>query len=134
MKLGKIIGGGGNGAFDELGVVNARVVRHRNDGKYVMAYEGIDADGGRSIGLATSIDGLKNWQRVQGEAVLGPSDGDGWDNKGVGSPCLVQMDGDEDEWRLYYRGFGKGGEVGIGMAVSEGTEIRSFRRWTGFHL
>ncbi|XP_058195629.1 uncharacterized protein LOC131311974 [Rhododendron vialii] len=134
VKLGKIIGGGGNGAFDELGVVNARVVRTRTDGKYVMVYEGVAADGGRSIGLAMSTDGLKNWQRVQGEAVLKPSEEDGWDSIGVGSPCLVQMDGDADEWRLYYKGIGKRGETGIGMAVSEGSEIRSFRRWTGFHL
>ncbi|GFZ21478.1 arabinanase/levansucrase/invertase [Actinidia rufa] len=65
---------------------------------------------------------------------LKPSEEDGWDNKEVGSPCLVQMDGNIDEWRLYYRGIGKRGEVGIGMAVSEGSEIRSLRRWTGFHL
>ncbi|KAJ0094956.1 hypothetical protein Patl1_15990 [Pistacia atlantica] len=32
--------------------------------------------------------------------------------KGVGSPCLVQMDGDSDEWRLYYRGHGNGGRTG----------------------
>ncbi|KAE9454390.1 hypothetical protein C3L33_13706, partial [Rhododendron williamsianum] len=134
VKLGKIIGGGGNGAFDELGVVNACVVRTRTDGKYVMVYEGVAADGGRSIGLAMSMDGLKNWQRVQGEAVLKPGEEDGWDSIGVGSPCLVQMDRDADEWRLYYKGIGKRGETGIGMAVSDGSEIRSFRRWTGFHL
>ncbi|GMP58692.1 hypothetical protein CsSME_00022275 [Camellia sinensis var. sinensis] len=134
VKLGKIIGGGGNGAFDEFGVVNAHVVRNRKEGKYMMVYEGVAADGGRSIGLAESTDGLKVWRRVQSEAVLKPSEEDGWDNKGVGSPCLVQMDGVADEWRLYYRGIGRGGQMGIGMAVSEGTEIRSFRRWTGFHV
>ncbi|XP_059648822.1 uncharacterized protein LOC132294838 [Cornus florida] len=134
VKLGKIIGGGANGAFDEYGAVNARVVRNRKDGNYVMVYEGVAADGGRSIGVAVSKDGLKNWQRVQDGAVLKPSEEDGWDNREVGSPCLVQMDGDSDEWRLYYRGIGEGGRTGIGMAVSAGREIRSFRRWTGFHL
>ncbi|PSS13463.1 LIM domain-containing protein [Actinidia chinensis var. chinensis] len=134
VKLGKIIGGGGNGAFDEYGAMNPRVVRNRKDGKYLMVYEGVGADGERSIGMAVSTDGLKNWERVQGVPVLKPSQEDGWDNKGVGSPCLVQMDGDVEEWRLYYRGIGERGEVGIGMAVSEGSEIRSFRRWTGFHL
>ncbi|KAL6969767.1 hypothetical protein U1Q18_029478 [Sarracenia purpurea var. burkii] len=135
VKLGRIIGGGMNGAFGELGALNPRVVRNRNDGKYIMAYEGVAADGGRSIGLAVSKDGLKNWQSINGEAVLKPSEEEGgWDNKGVGSPCLVQMDGDAGKWRLYYRGIGHGGEVGIGLAVSEGSEIRSFRRWTGFHL
>lgn len=135
VKLGKIIGGGGkNGCFDEFGVLNARVVRNRKDGKYLMAYEGVDAKGNRSIGLAVSSHGLKDWTRFQGEAVLKPSMGDGWDNKGVGSPCLVQMDGEEDEWRMYYRGIGNGGRTGIGMASSKGSDLGRFRRWTGFHL
>ena len=136
VKMGKIMGGGGSGSFDELGVMNARVVRNRKDGKYVMAYEGVAADGGRrSIGLAVSSTGLKDWQRLQDEAAaLMASVEDGWDNEGVGSPCLVQMDGDVDEWRLYYRGVGNGGRTGIGMAVSQGRDITSFRRWTGFHI
>ena len=66
--------------------------------------------------------------------ILKPSEEDGWECKRVGSPCLVQMDGHVDEWRLYYRGIGERGEVGGGMAVSEGSEIRSFRRLTGFRL
>ncbi|KAK9277228.1 hypothetical protein L1049_006767 [Liquidambar formosana] len=134
VKLGKIIGGGSDHSFDELGVMNARVVRNQKDGKYLMAYEGVAANGGRSIGLAESPDGLKNWKRLQENPVLKPSEEDGWDNKGVGSPCLVQMEGKLDEWRLFYRGVGQGGRTGIGMAVSEGKEIRSFRRWAGFHL
>lgn len=135
VKLGKIIGGGGkDGCFDEFGALNARVVRNRKDGKYLMAYEGVDAKGKRSIGLAVSSDGLKDWTRFQDEAVLKPSAGDGWDNKGVGSPCLVQMDGEEDEWRLYYRGIGNGGRTGIGMAFSRGIDFKTFRRWTGFHM
>ncbi|GFZ21484.1 arabinanase/levansucrase/invertase [Actinidia rufa] len=117
VKLGKIIGGGGNGASDEFGALNPRVVRNRKDGKYLMVYEGVGAGGQRSIGLAMSTDGLKNWERVQGGTVLKPSEEDGWDNKEVGSPCLVQMDGNIDEWRLYYRGIGERGEVGIGMPV-----------------
>lgn len=134
VKLGKIIGGGGAGNFDEFGGVNARVVRNRRDGKYVMAYEGVDMNGRRSIGLAVSPNGLKDWSRVQEGSVLKWAEEDGWDDRGVGSPCLVEMEGEEDEWRLYYRGIGKGGKMGIGMAVSEGSNITSFRRWTGFHL
>ena len=136
VKLGKIMGGGISGSFDESGVVKACVVKNRRDGKYVMAYEGVDGNGRRSIGLAVSPDGLKEWRRSQDEAVLMPAEDDGWDNKGVGSPCLVQMDGDGDggEWRLYYRGIGQGGRTGIGMAVCEGSDRRRFRKWTGFHL
>lgn len=134
MKLGRIIGGGKTSSFDEFGAINACVVRNNKDGKYLMAYEGVAADGKRSIGLAVSPDGLKDWRRFQDEAVLEASVKDGWDNKGVGSPCLVQMDGEVDEWRLYYRGFGNGGRAGIGMAISQGNDVSSFRRWKGFHL
>ncbi|KAF8390154.1 hypothetical protein HHK36_024676 [Tetracentron sinense] len=130
VKLGKIIGGGPDGSFDEFGAANAHVVRNRKNGEYVMVYEGVAADGQRSIGLAVSPDGLKDWKKCQDEAILKPSAEDAWDNKGVGSPFLVQMDGDADEWRLYYSGMGEGGRTGIGMVVSEGGDIRSFRRWS----
>lgn len=135
VKLGKIMGGGIRGGFDEFGVKNACVARNKKDGKYVMAYEGVGADGSSSsIGLAVSTDGLKEWRRFQDDAVLKVEDEDGWDNKKIGSPYLVQMDGESDEWRLYYRGVGNGGRTGIGLAVSEGSDTRKFRRWTGFHI
>lgn len=134
VKLGKIMGGGSDGSFDELGVKNACVVRTHREGNYLMAYEGVSADGTGSIGLAVSPDGLKNWKRLQEDPVVKPSEKDGWDNKGVGSPCLVQMEGNVDKWRLYYVGIGHGGMTGIGMAVSEGSNTRNFRRWAGSHL
>lgn len=134
VKLGKIMGGGKRGGFDEFGVKNACVVKNKKDGKYVMTYEGVADDGKRSIGLAVSTDGLKDWRRLEDESVLKAESENGWDNEGVGSPCLVQMDGNSDEWRLYYKGIGKGGRTGIGLAISQGSDIRRFRRWTGFRL
>lgn len=135
VKLGKILGEGAKGGFDERGVVNARVLRNRKDGKYLMVYEGVDANGRRSIGMAESSDGLKQWRKVQDSPVFEVSSDGGWDCEGVGSPCLVQMDGeDTEEWRLYYRGVGNGGRSGIGMAVSQGSEGKVFERWTGFLL
>lgn len=134
VKLGKILGAGTNGAFDDCGIVNARVSRNRKDGKYLMVYEGVGANGKRSIGMAVSSDGLKKWRRVQDSPVLEQSHDGGWDCEGVGSPCLVQMDGDTEEWRLYYRGTGKGRSTGIGLAVSQGSEVNRFQRWTGFLL
>lgn len=134
VKLGRVIGGGKAGAFDELGATNPRVLKNKKDETFVMVYEGVSANGMRSIGLASSKDGLKNWERFGNEAILEASEGDGWDSRGVGMPCLVEMDGDKDQWRLYYRGIGKGGESGIGLAVSQGSDFRSFRRWSGFHL
>ncbi|KDP41233.1 hypothetical protein JCGZ_15640 [Jatropha curcas] len=100
VKLGKILGGGKICCFDENGVMNASVVKNQKDGKYFMAYEGVAADGKRSIGLAMSLDGLKGWQRLQDEeGVLEPSEKDEWDSKGVGSPCwckwmVMLMSGD----------------------------------------
>ncbi|XP_061366345.1 uncharacterized protein LOC133309576 [Gastrolobium bilobum] len=134
VKLGKIMGGGKAGSFDEFGAVNPCVRRNRSDGNYMMAYEGVAADGRRSIGMAISPDGLKEWVRLQDEGILKLSDKGCWDDKDVGSPCLVHMDTEENEWRLYYRGVGNGGRVGIGMAVSEGRDVGSFRRWIGFHV
>ncbi|CAH9128996.1 unnamed protein product [Cuscuta epithymum] len=138
VKQGRMIGEGGVGAFDELGVMNPNVVRNRKDGRYIMAYEGVGVDGRRSIGVAISPDGLKGWRRVVGcnPVLRGCEGGDGWDCEGVGSPCLVQMDGEDEvgQWRLYYRGVGRGGRTGIGMAVSNGRDFHNFQRWTGFHL
>lgn len=133
MKLGKILGGGAKSTFDELGAMNPRVVRDKKDGKYVMVYEGVAANGCRSIGLAFSSDGLQQWRRYEECPLLKQSE-DGWDCGGVGSPYLVQMHETIDEWRLYYVGTGKGGKTGIGLAVSQGSEIPDFKRWTGFHV
>ncbi|XP_076948358.1 uncharacterized protein LOC143620577 [Bidens hawaiensis] len=135
VKLGKIMGGGQIGNFDEYGVMNPCVVRNKKDGGYFMVYEGVGGDGRRSIGLAQSSNGLKDWHRVEGGPVLEPGFKNGcWDDGGVGSPCLVHMEGEKDEWRLYYKGEGREGHTGIGMAVSEGNDVKNFRRWTGFHL
>lgn len=129
VKLGKIMGAGSNGCFDEFGVKNACVRRNKKDGNYLMAYEGVSGDGRKSIGLAVSEDGLTNWKRLQEEPVLRPSDDDGWDNKLVVSPCLVHMEGNVNEWRLYYVGVNHEGTTGIGMAVSRGSNAGAFRRW-----
>ncbi|KAL8196466.1 hypothetical protein R6Q57_024761 [Mikania cordata] len=135
MKLGKIMGGGRVGDFDEYGVMNPCVVRNKKDGGYLMVYEGVDVDGRRSIGLAQSSNGLKEWHRVEGGPVLKPGVEKGcWDDRWVGSPYLVHMKGEKDEWRLYYKGVGQNGHSGIGMAVSEGNDVKNFHRWTGFHL
>lgn len=87
--------------------------------------------------MAMSLDGLKGWRRVEEcDPLLKRCEEGGWDSEGVGSPYLVEMDGDDEdhEWRLYYRGIGKDGRSGIGMAMSQGNEFKSFQRWKGFHL
>ncbi|XP_072985313.1 uncharacterized protein [Typha latifolia] len=134
VKLGKVLCGRAAGSFDEAGVRNGYVVRDQKAGKYIMVYEGVSSDGKTSIGLAESVDGLKNWRQCGDKPILRPSvKEDAWDNQRVGSPCLIQMDG-YDEWRLYYSGNGKGGRTGIGMAISEGADLGSFKKWKGFQI
>ncbi|CAL9168776.1 uncharacterized protein LOC103996730 [Musa acuminata AAA Group] len=136
VKLGEVLGRGPAGSFDEAGARNAHVVRNQRDGSYLMAYEGVSVEGATRIGLAVSSDGLKNWRRWGDEVILEPStDEDGWDSRGVGAPCLLQiMEGGGEEWRLYYTGIGKDGRAGIGMAVSEGSELGSFKKWVRIQL
>lgn len=122
MKLGKIIGRGERGSFDELGSMNPNVARNSENGKFLMAYEGMSATGTQSIGLAESSDGLTNWIRISKDPVLKPSGEDSWDSRSVGSPCLVQMDENSAGWRLYYEGVGLDGRTGIGMAICKGKE------------
>ncbi|CAL4998916.1 unnamed protein product [Urochloa decumbens] len=127
-KTGKVLEGGRTGSFDECGVRHGHVVRDRAAGRYVMVYEGVDADGRVSIGMAVSEDGLKGWRRSSEMPVLCPSaEDEGWDGAGVGSPYLVQMDGAYD-WRLYYMGVGRDGEASIGMAYSEGQALQKFEK------
>lgn len=128
-KAGKVLEGGKAGSFDEGGVRHGHVVRDRAAGRYVMVYEGVDANGRVSIGMAVSEDGLKGWRRSSELPILRPSDDDeGWDSTVVGSPCLVQMDGAYD-WRMYYTGVGRDGEAAIGMAYSEGHGLQKFEKW-----
>ncbi|KAL0421034.1 UNVERIFIED_CONTAM: hypothetical protein Slati_3126300 [Sesamum latifolium] len=124
----KILSAGTHGAFDERGIVNARVLRNKKDGEYLMVYEGVDGDGKSSIGVAVSSDGLQHWRRVQDSPVFKQSEDGGWDCEGV--VCLVQMDGHRG-MEIVLQGMGKGWDW---LAVSQGSEVNNFQRWTGFHL
>ncbi|KAK4753570.1 hypothetical protein SAY87_001674 [Trapa incisa] len=136
VKCGKIAveGDGPTGSFDEAGIKSVSVVKNGRDGTYLMAYEAVAADARTSIGIAISEDGLGCWRKVGEGPALEASGTDGWDNWGVGSPCLVPMDGHEDEWRIYYVGTDLGGRTGIGMAISNGSDMGSFQRWSGISL
>jgi hypothetical protein len=127
-RAGKVLEGGRPGSFDEQGVRHGHVVRDRAAARYVMVYEGVDADEKVNIGMAVSEDGLKGWRRCSEMPVLCPSvEDEAWDGAGIGSPCLVQVDGVYD-WRLYYMGVGRDGEASIGMAYSEGQALQKFEK------
>lgn len=112
-------GGPAPGDFDARGAATRCVVRDIDTKQYLMFYEGVAADGTRSIGLAVSKDGLKGWARCPEPVLAGSGAAGAWDQGDVGCPWAVSMAG--GRWRLYYSGrqqCGGGGWRGIGMARS----------------
>lgn len=137
-RRGEVFGPGEAGAFDAAGVGTRQVFRWQ--GHWGMLYEGVAADGHRSIGLAWSEDGLA-WTRDPGAETDGSvfahaQTGSGhWDAFAVGTPCLVALP--EGGFRLYYVGANEtaGGfsdELGmvqqIGCAVSDGPGLARWER------
>ena len=59
---------------------------------WIMFYEAVAADNRRSISLAVSKDGIKDWRRL-GRPVLEAGQPGSWDAGGVGSPTIVSMAG-----------------------------------------
>lgn len=139
-KHGVVLAPGPPGAFDEQGAATRQVIRHA--GEYLMFYEGVTRAGYRSIGLARSADGI-HWQREAGQEPDGsvfahaPRGSGRWDAFAIGTPSLVAMD--DGSWRMYYIGsneseqHGSGGEMAlrhrIGLAISDGPNLRRWRRW-----
>jgi hypothetical protein len=139
-KRGEVFAGGAGGgdpaAHDALGAAARHVVRDPATRRYLMFYEAVGPGGARSLGLASSEDGLTGWRRL-GRPLLAPSAPGGWDAGGVGAPCAVPMSA--GRWRVYYAGRRGGGGPweGYGLALSvEGGELfegapADYRRRTG---
>jgi hypothetical protein len=140
-RRGEVLGAGAPGAFDEKGAATRHVVRQGSD--YLMFYEGVSADGHRSMGLAVSPDGVR-WSREPGNEPDGsvfahaPAGSGRWDAFAVGTPCLVPLA--DGSWRMYYIGSNEVAAHGnmpnelalkhqIGLAVSDGRNLRSWKRW-----
>ena len=138
-KRGEVFGAGAPGTFDGGGVGTRHVIHH--DGRYLMFYEGVAADGHRSIGLATSQDGVL-WVRQPGPEPDGsvfahaPCASGRWDAFAVGTPCVVPMP--DGGFRLYYVGSNEtaGGFADemamrhrIGLALSDGPDYTRWHRW-----
>lgn len=119
-------GGSAEGEFDARGAAGRCVVRDVDTKRFFMFYEGVAADGSRSIGVAVSDDGKSGWQRCAQPVLTGSSscsggggDSGAWDAGDVGAPWAVSMA--KGIWRLYYSGRqqrGGGAWQGIGMARS----------------
>ena len=102
-KKGMVFAGSTSGAFDRKGASRRHVV-NMEDGTYQMWYEGISDDGEHSIGVATSIDGIK-WTVPSEQPVFSANkdDPEAFDSGGVGSPMLVYLP-TRRIWRMYYTG------------------------------
>jgi len=136
-KVGQILGPGQPGSFDERGLSCRHV--HKIEGQYVMFYEGLGA-GGYCIGLALSDDGFK-WRKDELVFRPAPKESGRWDSGSIGTPFIVPMP--DGSYRMYYVGMAgpdpelsvrhKGNELAIrhqiGMAVSDGSNFRKWRRW-----
>lgn len=141
-KLGKVLGRGAPGRFDEQGAATRDVIKVGD--QYAMVYEGVMAGGYRSIGLATSDDGVQ-WTKQPGNNKDGavfshaPKGSGRWDAYAVGAPCLVPVN---DGYRMYYIGSNEVTEAvspeqielsivhQIGLAESKGTSFTDWQRVT----
>lgn len=137
-KVGEVLGPNTDaGAFDAKGV-SARHVFEAPNGepaRYLMAYEGISAEGVHAIGLAASDDCLE-WTRVGNAPIFERNhEPDSWDSGAVGRPHVVPLDG--DRLRMYYygqSGQGLGTEqetCGIGAAECSAADLSLWTRLAG---
>nr|CAD1826501.1 unnamed protein product [Ananas comosus var. bracteatus] len=77
------------------------IARSRNGIRWVKLGKVLDGGAARCLWkwpneyrLAESVDGLKNWRRCGDGPILSASTEDnGWDNQGIGDPCLIRVEG-----------------------------------------
>lgn len=104
--------------WEAIGVANPKLLQIEAN-KFLMAYNGIGADGKWRIGFAFSTDFL-NWSRYLGNPILSP-EGFGWERLHTETSFLEKRK--DNRLRLYYQGFGSGSVSQIGIAVSEAPSL-----------
>ncbi|MCS7001894.1 MAG: hypothetical protein NZ518_03495, partial [Dehalococcoidia bacterium] len=115
-------------AFDARSVGSRSIIPWQ--GGYLMAYEAVSTTGVFSIGLATSPDALR-WERLPargpGGRVIALGEPGSWDEIAMGTPYFVpEQDG---SLRLYYVGFSRHGQAGIGLIRCDGADITRWERY-----
>ena len=106
-RRGRVLGPGGDGAFDSSGIGTRATCAWR--GQWLMVYEGVDGvfSGLHRLGVATSDDAGRSWTKmaVEGTAdaggpIVSPGEPGAWTAGVVGTPYLVPLDG--GGLRLYF--------------------------------
>ncbi len=104
------------GSWDEIYMACPFIVRHAEI--FYLFYQGLNTNGIKAIGVATSDDGY-HFTKYGSNPVLKP-DGHGFDAYGIGQPVVVKND---SGWVMYYNamdrvGFGAGAAIGRATASS----------------
>jgi len=103
---------GDEGAFDSAAVAGPAVIEE-DGGRLRMYYGAVDATGVRTIGTATSQEGLV-WEKRSAGPVLTPTAGS-YDEGGVSDPAAIY---DGTQYWVFYTGWDSGGTPRIGLASS----------------
>lgn len=121
-------------SWETGGMVTRNIIANprRRGKKWMMVYTALDANYRfytRKIGIADSDDGLV-WTQRFADPIFIPAEINQWDGGGVAYAQIVQA---ERNYHLYYYGFAHTNNKlppgrGIGAAVSNGNDLRSFKR------
>lgn len=121
-------------AWETGGFVTCRIMKNpiRRGKKWMMVYTARDANFGpyiRRIGIAESDDAIE-WTQKYKDPIFFPAETRQWDSGGVAYGQIVEIG---DNFHLYYYGFAHRNnsaspQRGIGLAVSDGKDLTSFRR------
>lgn len=129
-RLGHLQWLDGTRAYDVGGIITRHVMASpiRGTEGWVMIYTALDADHRRSIGIASSEDGI-GWRHLADQPILLPGAAGNWDDFGVAANRLVVA---ENRLHLYYYGFrsltATDSPRGIGLAVADLADPFQFRR------
>jgi hypothetical protein len=129
-RLGDLQWLDGASSYDVGGIVTRHVIASPLPGTtgWVMIYTALDAEHGRSIGIAGSEDGI-GWRHLTDRPILVPGSPGDWDDCGVAANRLVVAG---DRLYLYYYGFrsltATDAPRGIGLAIADIADPFRFRR------
>jgi predicted GH43/DUF377 family glycosyl hydrolase len=102
--------------WEQVKVTACQVVRDQD--WYLMFYIGFRDVDHAQIGVARSKDGISNWERLAGNPIIRPGNGE-WDADACYKPFAI-FDG--GKWLLWYNGRRKSSEQ-IGVAVHYGRDL-----------